>query len=142
MDSIKNQFIPYELALKLKELGFDEECFGVYVNGNFEPRYRSKNSKFNPNGKLDKRDLEFCTALLWGQAFDWFREEKGLLNHLTTHLNTWGEDSSLETSFGYRIMIDKDGWKCDVWEQLSRYETYEEARQACLEKLITLCKNN
>ena len=28
--SINNQFIPYNLALKLKELGFNEDCFGYY----------------------------------------------------------------------------------------------------------------
>lgn len=25
-----NEFIPYEQALQLKELGFNEECFGSY----------------------------------------------------------------------------------------------------------------
>ena len=25
---MKKQFVPYEIALKLKELGFDEPCFG------------------------------------------------------------------------------------------------------------------
>ena len=27
---MKEQFIPYELALELKELGFNEECFGTW----------------------------------------------------------------------------------------------------------------
>lgn len=26
------QFVTYEIALKLKELGFDEECFCTYSN--------------------------------------------------------------------------------------------------------------
>ena len=30
---MKNQFVSYEIALALKELGFDEECFGwFYLN--------------------------------------------------------------------------------------------------------------
>ena len=29
---MKKQFVTYEIALKLKELGFDEECFGLYKN--------------------------------------------------------------------------------------------------------------
>ena len=28
---MKSQFATYEIALKLKELGFDEECFGYYT---------------------------------------------------------------------------------------------------------------
>ena len=27
---IENEFIPYEQALALKKLGFDERCFGYY----------------------------------------------------------------------------------------------------------------
>ena len=30
---MKNKFTTYEIALKLKELGFDEECFGWYYIG-------------------------------------------------------------------------------------------------------------
>jgi hypothetical protein len=26
------EFVPYELALKLKEIGFDEPCFGYYTS--------------------------------------------------------------------------------------------------------------
>ena len=29
---MKNEFIPYEQALALKELGFDELCFGGYYS--------------------------------------------------------------------------------------------------------------
>ena len=28
---MEKEFVPYELAVKLKELGFDEECFGYYT---------------------------------------------------------------------------------------------------------------
>ncbi len=31
---MKDQFVPYEIALKLKELGFDEPCFGFYDDNN------------------------------------------------------------------------------------------------------------
>ena len=30
---MEKEFIPYEQALALKELGFDEHCFGLYENG-------------------------------------------------------------------------------------------------------------
>jgi hypothetical protein len=31
---MKNEFIPYEQSLELKELGFDEPCFGkIYADG-------------------------------------------------------------------------------------------------------------
>ena len=42
---MEKQFISYELALKLKELGFDEECFktynedGIMFNGHSSGKY-------------------------------------------------------------------------------------------------------
>jgi hypothetical protein len=30
---MEKEFVPYELAVKLKELGFDEPCFGYYDEG-------------------------------------------------------------------------------------------------------------
>ena len=29
---MEKEFIPYELALRMKDLGFDEECFAVYFD--------------------------------------------------------------------------------------------------------------
>lgn len=29
--SLEKEFVPFELAVKLKELGFDEECFAFYA---------------------------------------------------------------------------------------------------------------
>lgn len=140
---MKNQFVPYELAVKLKELGFAERCIAYYSADKQQlSLIQGYNSLMFADYVHISNTIKAIPAPLWQQAFDWFRVEKDLLNHLTTHLNTWGEDGSLEESYGYRIMINKDGWKCDVWEQLSRYETYEEARQACLEKLIELCQQN
>ena len=33
---MKDQFVTYEIALKLKELGFDEECFAYYLDKKFD----------------------------------------------------------------------------------------------------------
>lgn len=64
---MKSQFIPYEQALKLKELGFDEECFGLY-NPIFHLDFYSKN--YNINLITDTKQI-VCSAPLWQQAFDW-----------------------------------------------------------------------
>ena len=134
---MEKEFIPYEQALALKELGFDEYCLGLYS-------YASRNT-------IDMQHvIHTCKAsskLIWmrvptptfSQAFRWFREKYELLNNLTTHLNPYGEDGALEESYGYRIMFNKDGWKCDVWEELI-FDSYGEAELACLAKLIEIAK--
>lgn len=83
---INRQFVPYELALKLKELGFDEPCFGVYINGRFYPRYKSTNSRFNPNQKLDKTNVQYCTAPTWQQVFDWLFKEFSYICTFTNNM--------------------------------------------------------
>jgi hypothetical protein len=38
---MKKQFVPYEIALKLKELGFNEECLGLYKDEKFYYDYET-----------------------------------------------------------------------------------------------------
>ena len=59
------EFVPYELALELKQLGFDEPCFGVYAT---KDGYVRK-SAYDENGD----------APTYSQAFRWFREKSGLV---------------------------------------------------------------
>lgn len=115
--------VPQEQSLVLKELGFDKKCWGVWVNGRFEPRYKSKNSTFNPNQKLDKRNVDYCTAPTFEQAFDWFREKYNLYLWVYHYKDGFGYSN------GKGTVHHKD------------YMTYEEARLECLKKLIELSKN-
>lgn len=69
---MKEQFVTYEIALKLKELGFDKKCFGYFGIQNEVEIEISYNS--NPN--LIRRN--FISAPLWQQVIDWC-DSKGLL---------------------------------------------------------------
>lgn len=75
---LNSLFVPFEESLILKELGFDEECFVVYINGKFKPRYKSRNSSFKPNQKLDSFKMEYCTAIIWDQVFKWLRDKHNI----------------------------------------------------------------
>jgi hypothetical protein len=78
------QFVPYEIALTLKEKGFDEPCFATY---NHEqkldglPLYDMEN---NPTNALEytwinsKVHNSICCAPLWQQVIDWLREKHSL----------------------------------------------------------------
>ncbi len=69
-----NLFIPYELALELKDLGFDEKCLAWYLpeindKGNIpSPILSSFYSNWN---KYSDR----INAPLWQQAFDWILKD-------------------------------------------------------------------
>jgi hypothetical protein len=62
---MKNQFVTYEIAKKLKELGFNEECLGFfYPTGTFMLLAPRKNE-----------ETTCLKAPLWQQAIDWLREK-------------------------------------------------------------------
>lgn len=84
-------FVPYELAVKLKEKGFDEYCFAHYeVNNNVIIKrailkssaqiYYNQNN-INPNNQYGDR---FCTAPLYQQAVDWLREKHNIHIEIVT----------------------------------------------------------
>lgn len=68
MTEKEKQFVPYEQAVKLRELGFDEGCLTFYtLEGLLD----------NSLGWFKNEDLFNTEALapLWQQAFDWIRKE-------------------------------------------------------------------
>jgi hypothetical protein len=70
-ENYEKDFVPYEQALALKELGFDEPCIKYYwTDGMFTKTYESP---FNHN----KRD-NLISAPLYQQAFSFFREKYNL----------------------------------------------------------------
>lgn len=70
---MKEQFVPYEIALKLKEKGFVELCFAFYeADGEF----KFNNGTLTFDGKwvsANKNNIDYCTAPLYQQVIDWFR---------------------------------------------------------------------
>lgn len=119
---MKDQFIPYELALKLKELGFNGECIKGFYEG--EPIYTIVSTPVDFNNK--KQLGELVSAPLWQQSFDWFRD-KGYGAFVETWINGGVKKFRGRNNYAPLFITDV-------------FDTYEEARQACLEKLIELCK--
>ena len=109
---IEKEFIPYELALELKQLGFDEPCFMYYTD----------------KGELYKSNIYGISAPIYSQAFRWFREKYDL-NNFIYH---YAEDDILHIiNFAYNI-------NNNIFE--SDFKLYEEAELACLRKLIEIVK--
>ena len=80
---MEEQFVTYEIVLKLKELGFNEPCFGWYSYEEFNPLRIQKCETY--------LGIESCTkAPLWQQAIDWFRVKYLLDIHiLPFHIDSY-----------------------------------------------------
>ena len=72
---IENEFIPFEQALALKELGFDKDCFGYYVNAELDLTWKFSDCSLYQDTHIS------ILAPLYQQAFRWFREKYGLSHY-------------------------------------------------------------
>ena len=103
---MEKEFVTYEQALALKELGFDEECLCRWY-------------------EVDSLTVRI-TAPFKSQVFRWFREKyeiHGFIIHYSRVMFKWCIDSG------------------DDFEESIKLDTYEEAENACIDKLIELVKN-
>jgi hypothetical protein len=131
---MEKEFVTYEQAVDLKELGFDEPCFGYY---NIDPQL--KTPAFN---MVKPFEHEWCLpAPLYQQAFRWFREKHGIQGYIYSSTVRGNVEKTKQfTGYIWNINgIDMPFLSTDARDEL--HDTYEEAEQACLDKLIKIVKN-
>jgi hypothetical protein len=112
---MNKEFIPYELALELKNLGFREDCLGWFD----ETELRI--------GHIDITHMlykEEILAPMFSQAFRWFREKDLYCIVYKYH------DGFAYEVYGEGLQIIKEP-----------YNTYKEAELECLKELIKIVKN-
>ena len=111
---MKKEFLPFDLEVKLVELGFNEKTFDVHSD--------IVTSGFKVVKKPTPR-------ILFQQAFRFFREKYGLHYIICKNIQMDG--------YGYREVI-----LIPYMEENENtiFKTYEEAELACIKKLIEIAK--
>lgn len=127
--NMKKEFIPYEQALTLKELGFDEPCFGYYGD-NLELIWKSVYAPWI-NSERNLIDNNFCTAPTFSQAFRFFREVYKINPQIAFC------EYSIESENSWKFTFDNPT-KRQFWQ--GEFDNYEEAELECLKKLIEIIK--
>jgi hypothetical protein len=128
------EFIPYEQALALKELGFDEESLGRY-NGEGYLYNTLAPYKYIIIPSTGIQSIKnYCLAPLYQQAFRWFREKYDLVCIITF------DDDVKGKWFGNLYGHYETHGKYD-FGYTELFKTYEEAELECLKKLIEIVKN-
>jgi hypothetical protein len=152
---MEKEFVPYEQALPLKELGFDEPCFGYFPNCNVLIQKICKNTDF----------VTYTPAPLYQQAFRWLREKYNIHYAMKPILGSkngydsfpmlgWDYDifvTNRETKNSYYMGYPVGEWFTATLDNFDEGETlsdlnihtlnYKEAELACLNKLIEIVKN-
>lgn len=134
---MEKQFIPYELALKLRDLGYGNKklnfywgCFAYYATDK-----TSFKGELIPNNTLTKHSRfdysQFVNAPLWQQAFDWFREVHNLTLGIAVYNKTFVETGMAKPFEPIILKDDKCSWS-------GGFDNYDKTKLESLMKLIEI----
>lgn len=126
MEELKDIFVSHDIAVQLKEIGFDDLCIAYFNSTSTVPEYPYRYVKdYNKNSTESKN---FITAPTYEQVFKWFRDK----NYLSSVVSNFGSFYGYieHTREAEAFATDKD------------YSSYEEAREQLILKLIDIYKND
>jgi hypothetical protein len=126
-------FTSYQQALKLKELGFNEQCVAFFQKEYHEvtPVMVDDNDQYRLTGWRTCKNSEipehYTAAPTFSQAFRFFREKYSLY-HTIDKQGYWFFEIKKDEGFGdlTEVIVSYD------------YNSYEEAELACIDKLIEI----
>ena len=138
INSYHNWLVPLEIAKKIKEIGFDEYCIfytrvpqkddisGYIISVCHDPYDRIIPGMRNRD-HIDTNTTFGVSLPTFEQVFEWFRE-KGFQSHIEYTL----DNSMFKISISGLFLQTKDSY----------FKTYEEAREALVNKLIEFYEHN
>lgn len=156
---MKHLFVDYEIALQLKEKGFDEACLGFFLIPEIEKTGDTTLLRFTERGKELKRSwsykemirsfpdfknhckYEHCykfslndsrfiaTAPLYQQVIDWFREKYNINIYIAYC------QYGINSENGWRFTFDNPT-KQQYWQH--KCDTYYEALNKAIEEALKL----
>lgn len=112
---MKEHFLTYEQSFAVKELGFNEPCFGYWKMRDWLVEEKTRTDGYT------HADQE-CSSPLKSQFFKWVREMYGICPNI--------EDEKKENGV-YRFSYGGWGYTCS---------SYEQAENECINKIIELLK--
>jgi hypothetical protein len=138
---MKEQFVTYDIALKLKELGFNEKCFAEY-NESKVLLYLYPHECFHGYCNIDDfepfADILSIKAPLYQQVIDWLREKHDLhINVITRYHELYNKRYWQFTIF--RISQPNNN---RVEESDFMYDTFDKNIKQAILKAIELIKLN
>ena len=126
---MEKEFVSFEIALALKELGFEEPCFGFY-----DLSYKCRLAFTSDQNFYEQQK---CSAPTFSQTFRFFREQLLLDSCIIPYWFIDGEYKVKKYTYSIEPSNRFDEYfYCDSDE----YDTYKDAELECLVKLIEIAK--
>lgn len=119
---MNKEFCSNEISLKLKELGFNEECFGYYLG----------NSLFITNDIVyNSTNIPVIKAPIYQQIVDFFREKHNII------IEVWYDITQIDVdgfTWLYEIYVNNTEFEHDG----SYFDNFYECREQSILKAIEL----
>jgi len=123
------EFVSYEQALALKELGFDEPCFGLFTRLNNQLLIKEM-----PDQQECEQYFGGILAPTFSQTLRWFRNQDFIIDISSDENRYYGQNNK-NCQYSYCISFSE----ATIFSDL--YDSYEEAETSCIDKLIELLKH-
>ena len=136
MKQLEKYFVSYEESMELKRLGFNEECLFTYSSNTKELGVTLPISANHLAINIQDFNtlypgVELCSAPLFQQAFNFFRDKYNLDSHIRMFNKRYSNKCYWKiTDFNSK---DIKGYSDDA-------ENYHQAELDCLKKLISIVK--
>ena len=134
---MKEQFVTYEIALKLKNLGFNEFCMGFFYSEHIDEL--SDISLGTTTKVVEEMVNRFncIKAPLWQQVIDWFRNLHGVI--IEVYIPRY-----IPYEYNFAIYYPDELTKNHLNEKYFNEIIYDYnvAREIAILKAIELCKKN
>jgi hypothetical protein len=145
---MKELFLPYDLSLALKEIGFDEPCLAwLYTDikdnspklldeEDFLPYKLKPYQRLTTNDEINKTPYgnRITASPLYDQVIDWFIEKYNIFIEVLVFDIGFLEKGKF--CFQWRIYDNSEEWFTNTTE----YKSPKEALQAGIKKVIELVK--
>lgn len=135
---MKHLFVPYELALKLKEKGFDEKCIAFY---NWKQTFNYMTIGLSNTDALLALAEGTITAPLYQQVIDWFWEKHKI--SVSADFQMW-DDGCFTANWVHKpdilwLHLDDGEKEGSLWKR-TKYDNRQDALNKAIEEALKLIK--
>jgi len=123
-NNMKDKFVTPEIALKLKELGFDEPCFGYFAKD-----WNKTDEKLFIYQNEEELHCERTEAPLWQDVIDMFREKYALLIDSPVP-DRWNDGNwSVRVESMNKMIVLEAHVGQPYWRVYRCFDSYQDARE-------------
>lgn len=132
------KLVPYDISMKLKKLGFNEQCFSYYSKLG-----EAKIPHFVYFNNLSNKEPKECLAPTPSQVFDWFEKTYQIFPMIVVDQTSYPKYAfEIAQFFGNPKDLSEIewGWKDNILSQFL-YKTRLEAEIDCIKKVLEIIEN-